>query len=346
MTVVIQAIDLLTNDDLAQQWIDVQTRSGRADWGEDHAGWSLAEVQGRRRGSQHSFIDLAAVEDGRVIGMAAVAMPLQDNAHLALLMLHVDPSHRRHGVGTELAEAALRKIVEAGRATVQAETETPSSSTLSGAPQFAQKLGFSCAQTMLRSAMPLPVDRAQLHLLADGDGVEDAAAFRIEWRVDDIPDDWLPGLAVLEQRMSTDAPQGDMTVQEEAWTSARVRENLDWALDAGRRIVQAVAFEGEVMVGFTQIEVPADNPTLAYQQDTLVLHEARGNRLGLRLKAAAAGALMDELPQVNRVRTWNADDNRHMLAVNADLGYRTEGVLQVWELDLSHAVAGGGGNSR
>ena len=60
----------------------------------------------------------------------------------------------------------------------------------------------------------------------------------------------------------------------------------------------------------------------------------RGNGLGLRLKATAALALMDELPQVTTVRTWNADDNRHMLAVNADLGYVRTGVLQVWEKTL------------
>lgn len=331
----LREIDLLT-DPAAQQWIDVQTRSGQDAWGSEHTGWHLREVQGRRRGTQHTFIDLAAVENDVVIGMAAVALPVHDNTHLALLMLHVDPSHRTKGVGTALADEALRRIRETGRTTVQADTETPSAATESAGPKFAERLGFRCVQTLLRSAMPLPADREPLARLASGTGIEDAAAFRIEWRINDVPDEWLPGLALMEQRMSTDAPQGDMTREEEAWTPERVRENLDWAIEqAERDVVVAVAFEGDDMVGFTQVEAPRQTRTLAYQQDTLVVREARGHGLGLRLKAAAALALMDELPQVTRVRTWNADDNLHMLAVNADLGYVREGVLQAWERHLT-----------
>lgn len=334
MTFDIIPIDPLVDEDLATQWIEVQKRSGEADWGDDHSAWALAEIQGRRRGTGYSFVDLAAVQGDSVIGMAAVAMPLLDNTHLALLMLHVDPDHRGQGVGTALADAALGHIRERGRTVVQADTETPTAAKEPAGPRFAMKCGAKCAQTVFRSDMTLPADRDLLRRFAAGEGVEDAAAFRIDWRLDEIPDEWLPGLAVLEQRMSTDAPQGDMTVEEEDWTADRVRENLDWARNAGRRIVQAVAFEGEALVGFTQIEVSANSPTLGYQQDTLVLREARGNGLGLRLKATAALALMDELPQVTTVRTWNAHDNRHMLAVNADLGYVRTGVLQVWEKTL------------
>ncbi len=327
-------VDLLADKDTARAWIEVMARSSEAAWGQEHSAWTLAEVQGRRRGTGHSFVDLAAVESGRVVGMAAVAMPLRDNPALALLMLHVDPDHRRVGIGSALARHALDRIAAAGRTIVQAETEIPYGTADCAGPPFAEQAGFASVQTVLRSAMPLPADRDLLVRTAAGEGVEDAAAFRIDWRVDDIPDEWLPGLAVLAQRMSTDAPQGEMSLEEEHWTADRVRENLDWALGAGRRIVQAVAFEGDAMVGYTQLEVSAQTPTLAYQQDTLVLREVRGNRLGLRLKAAAALALMDELPQVTRVRTWNADDNRHMLAVNDDLGYQREGVLQVWEKSL------------
>ena len=341
MTFEVREIDLFGDGEQAQHWIDVQTRSGEAVWGSEHSGWSLGEVQGRRRGTQHTFIDLAAVEGDAVIGMAAVAMPAHDNKHLALLMLHVDPDHRKKGVGMALAQDVLRRIGEAGRTTVQVDTETPTDAEVSVGPDFAERFGFSNVQTLFRSAMPLPADRDRLAGLAAGEGIEDAAAFRVEWRVDYVPDVWLPGLAILEQRMSTDAPQGDMTTEEEAWTPERVRENLDWATkQAQRHVVVAVAFEGEEMAGFTQVEAPRETPTLAYQQDTLVLREARGHGLGLRLKAAAALALMDELPRVTRVRTWNADDNRHMLAVNADLGYERQGVLQVWELDLTHRVAG------
>ncbi|WP_246242413.1 hypothetical protein [Flexivirga aerilata] len=79
----------------------------------------------------------------------------------------------------------------------------------------------------------------------------------------------------------------------------------------------------------------SQTPERAYQQDTLVVREARGHTLGLRMKATAALAMMDELPAVTQIRTWNADDNAPMLAVNRRLGYRTDGVLRVWERRLA-----------
>ena len=89
MTFDIIPIDPLVDEDLATQWIEVQKRSGEADWGDDHCAWALAEIQGRRRGTGYSFVDLAAVQGDSVIGMAAVAMPLLDNTHLALLVLAI-----------------------------------------------------------------------------------------------------------------------------------------------------------------------------------------------------------------------------------------------------------------
>lgn len=77
--------------------------------------------------------------------------------------------------------------------------------------------------------------------------------------------------------------------------------------------------------------VSAGSPDLAYQGSTLVLREHRGNGLGLRLKAANALAVSDLLPAVTRVRTWNADDNVHMLAVNRRLGYVVDAYQRFWQ---------------
>ncbi len=62
-----------------------------------------------------------------------------------------------------------------------------------------------------------------------------------------------------------------------------------------------------------------------------MLREHRGHGLGLRLKAANALAVMRDLPMVPSVRTWNADDNVHMLAVNRELGFQVEGYSREWQ---------------
>ena len=80
MTFDIIPIDPLVDEDLATQWIEVHKRSGEADWGDDHCAWALAEIQGRRRGTGYSFVDLAAVQGDAVIGMDAVGLDRRPGA--------------------------------------------------------------------------------------------------------------------------------------------------------------------------------------------------------------------------------------------------------------------------
>lgn len=336
MTIDVRRVDLLATDPegvrLAQEFIAVQEDNSRALWGDNHTAWTLAELQGRRRGTTHDFVDLVALNGDQVVGMTALAMPLTDNTHLGMFTVRTRPGHERRGIGSALLAAVEEHARAAGRTMLEADTETRADQP-AHSEQFAQRHGYRIGQVLVRNEMRLPGDERGLQALAAGDGVEDAAAFTVDTRVDDIPDGWLPGLAELERRMSTDAPQGDRVVEEEEWTPQRVREDLQWALDAGRRIVLSVAHEGERMVGFTCVETAT--PVLAYQQDTLVVREARGHRLGVRLKAANTLELQRTFPDVRTILTWNARDNVHMLAVNADLGYDRAGTLTVWTKNLT-----------
>ena len=194
--------------------------------------------------------------------------------------------------------------------------------------RFAARHGYVVGQTMLRSSMALPADRDALAALAAADD-----DYTVETFVDHIPEAWLEDRAVLQQRMSTDAPLDDLALEEEAWDANRLRETFARTLESGRRVVESAARHVPTgrLVAFTTIAVSAGSPDLGYQQDTLVLTEHRGHGLGLRLKAANALAVMDELPAVTSVRTWNAASNEHMLAVNRRLGYRVDGYSREWQ---------------
>jgi hypothetical protein len=201
------------------------------------------------------------------------------------------------------------------------------------AEQFARRRGYVIAQTVLRSEMQLPADRAALRSVIDQPGAGDYA---FESFVDDLPEAWLDDRTVLQQRMSTDAPLDDVDYQEEDWDADRLRANHAATRSTGRRVIESAArhlLSGR-LVAFTRIEVSPDHPELGYQQDTLVLREHRGRSLGLRLKAANALEVMQALPEVKAVRTWNAASNEHMLAVNRALGYRVDGYSRMWQKRL------------
>ena len=195
---------------------------------------------------------------------------------------------------------------------------------------FAALHGYAGAQTVLRSSLSLPADRVGLVAAVPGDE-PDGYVVRTCW--DGIPDAWLPGRAELSRRMSTDIPMGDLVLEEESWDEERVRTDYQRIAAIGRRVIDAYALHeatGE-LVGYTQVQVPQADPQVAFQQDTLVLREHRGHGLGLRMKAAGTLALMEGSPATTSVRTWNADDNAPMLAVNHALGFVHDGMMREWQ---------------
>jgi hypothetical protein len=81
-------------------------------------------------------------------------------------------------------------------------------------------------------------------------------------------------------------PLGDVQLEEEHWDQERVRAEYRRIAAMGRRVVDTFALHeaSGVLVGYTQVQVPRESPAVAFQQDTLVMREHRGHRLGLRMK--------------------------------------------------------------
>lgn len=86
-------------------------------------------------------------------------------------------------------------------------------------------------------------------------------------------------------------------------------------------------------MGFTELEVSAEPGRAVSQEDTLVLREHRGRRLGLLLKVANLELLAAESPGHPSVMTYNAEENRHMLTVNEALGFVPVGYEGAWRRD-------------
>jgi len=139
---------------------------------------------------------------------------------------------------------------------------------------------------------------------------------------------------VLEQRMTTDAPHGDLPVEEERWDGDRIREYEASHVARGRTVLSAGAVQDGRLVAFTDLQVPIAQPERANQAGTLVLREHRGHRLGALMKAAVLRELAATLPQVRRISTYNSDSNLPMVAVNEALGFRPAGHLSSWSRHL------------
>lgn len=278
-----------------------------------------------------------------VVGHAFVSLPLNANAHLARVHVVVRPDRRGHGIGSALYERALAEVARAGRTTVLADVQVPEPApgdrtltprTGTGtfpaeAPGvgFALARGFEPEQVERRSVLDLPVEPSLLARHLDEATAAAGDDYRLHLWEDQVPEEWLDGFALLETRMSTDAPSGGLDVQEDVVDADRVRtmdathrENGDGYLVAAVEHLPTGTLAGHSMLLYSKEPEPA-----VFQEDTIVLREHRGHRLGMLLKASNLVALAERRPHSERVHTFNAEENAHMLAINVALGFRPSG---------------------
>jgi GNAT superfamily N-acetyltransferase len=330
-------VELGPDDATFAAWCDVWAASSRADRPDDvprsardHAGLArqLLTPGGARTGTHRALL-----ADGEVVGALRLLLPLQDNVDVGLVDLAVHPRHRRQGLGGLLHEEALRLVSAAGRTTLIGEVDEPGPGTAPGRV-FALRHGWTCDLPETRRDLLLPPDEQRLAALE----AEARSASRgyevVLWR-NHTPDELLDDRALLEQRMSTDAPHGDLPVEEEHWDGVRVREYEAAHVARGRTVLSAGAVLDGRLVAFTDLQIPEADPSRAHQAGTLVLREHRGHRLGALLKAAVLRELAAAYPEVRRITTYNAEFNAPMVAVNEALGFRPAGQLSTWSRRLS-----------
>lgn len=286
---------------------------------------------------------IVARVDGHIVGRATVDLG-EEAAVSVYLGVQVLAEHRRRGIGSALLAAAEAVARDEGRTVMQGDgmilpqpgpqldSPTGFGSVPAGAAavRFAQHHGYTLGQVVRGSRLALPFDAA---------GALDAAvaASGPEYRVTAwegaIPEDRLDDVARLHARMATDAPSADLEVAPETWDADRVR-----ALDALRAKTGTTMLTSAVehmasgtLVAFSELSVPPDPALAVHQQDTLVLREHRGHRLGMLAKVANLELLERRHPGHSSVITFNAEENRPMLDVNEAIGFEPFVYEAVWK---------------
>lgn len=326
-----QIIEIDPADDAAfAEWFDVldacleQERPGEPHWSLEEQRPPALELV--TPGSPFGGGLLVAQDDDAVVGAARLRLPLRDKPHAAEVLVLVHPGHRRRGVGRALLDELVSRA--AGRAVLTTEIDEPPGRPSEGA-RFAEAVGARLVLDNTRRALALPPDADRLAALPTPTG-----AYEIVTWQNRVPDALLVGRAFLEEQIDDEAPSGGLggrTIYDRE--RFRALEQV-WA-DQGRVVLSAGAVDaGGRLVAFTDLAVPGGQPQTAYQWGTAVLPEHRGHRLGIAVKRVALDLLAASGLGSERVLTWNADSNSHMVAVNEALGFVPDGKLSTWALDL------------
>jgi GNAT superfamily N-acetyltransferase len=319
-----------------------QEKFGHAD-----EAFDAAEYETKLRHQEDQRVHLVVAVEGAdgdpeaVAGIALVFLPTSANQHLAEIEVTVLPDRRGRGLGTELLERAEGLARAAGRGTLQgwvgfgAHVGGPQVTPTTGtgtAPAGAPGLGFVLArgyvveQVERRSQLDLPVAPERLEAFA-AEARAKAAGYRTHVWHGHVPEEWVEPFALLETRMSTDAPTGGLDWREDVWDAGRVRRNEQQIAEMGRDFVITAAeheASGE-LAAMTMLTWHREPREFAFQWDTIVLRAHRGHRLGMLVKAVNLQQLAALRPGTRRVHTWNAEENSHMLAINVALGFRPAG---------------------
>jgi GNAT superfamily N-acetyltransferase len=289
-----------------------------------------------------------AERDGEIIGVANLMYQQEAGATTAEFDLWISPE--RWGEG---AEEALLAAVEAGaralgRTSIQIFTlHRPGAGGSMLAPStgwggvpaadrqtvFCLESGLTLEQVERNSAFDLRGSFDEVERML-GEALQKAGPdYRPVLWTSPTPEAYQEDLAYVISRMSTDAPQGGLDVDEETWDAERIRRR-DARLRAQGFTVSVACVEhiptGRI-AAYNELAIGADHAGATHQWGTLVLKEHRGRRLGAIVKCANLLRWRELMPQSPRVSTFNAEENRHMLGINEALGFAPVSYAGGWK---------------
>ncbi|BCW46447.1 hypothetical protein StoSoilB5_36310 [Arthrobacter sp. StoSoilB5] len=323
-------------------------------WGNlDHSA-TLAESlmfwQGNEYEERQVFL---ARLDGVVVGTGSLTLPLSENTTTAGVDVVVDAAFRRRGIGTRILEVLEKAAVERNRTSLDGYCGEPIGPVLAGeallaaksgtggvplnaaSTRFALRHGYSLEQVETSSTLGLPVDHGHLVEL-EVEAMRRATEYDVIGWNDECPEELVDGFARLKSLMSTEVPLAGLGWEGEEWDAARVRrEESTWRASGVDSVVAAAQHHSSrELAAYTVLTHREALPAVVNQEDTLVAPGHRGHGLGMLVKIANLRRAETLWPDATCVMTWNANENRHMLAINIALGFKPSGFEGEWQKRL------------
>ncbi|WP_314501907.1 GNAT family N-acetyltransferase [uncultured Microbacterium sp.] len=330
--------------------VDLRNRINRVVRGEQAVAATPAQTlpafQDQADEAIHAFLVLA---DGEPIGRGMLYIPAQEGSRGADVRIEILPEWWGRGAGRHTFDHLVALARDQRRTVLHGWTDhqersgrrltartgwgsVPEDHIAAAMTAF----GFSLEQVYRASALDLtqPLERIDEILAA---AQRAASGYRyVSWSLP-TPPEWREGYAWMKSRMSTDSPAGDMDFDEQIWDADRVARMDDRLVAQGYTGVIGAAQHigtGE-LVAYTELYmIGEDHSRPTSQNDTLVLKEHRGHRLGALVKAETLKIWRERMPTSPKVLTNNAEENRPMLSINEAMGFVPIAYAGMWQMSL------------
>jgi len=275
------------------------------------------------------------VVDDETVGRVGVDLPLEGDSKLAFWLIELVREVWGRGIGSAAFELVERTARDNGRSVLQSWAEHPDAAGPRLAPptgfgtipedhaaRFYLRTGHTLEQIERNSAFDLHGSFQEVRRLR-AEAVAASPDYRlVQWFVP-TPPEFVDSYAWMKSRMVTDAPSANLEFDEETWDAARIARHDSLYADSGRTLLVTAAQHiatGE-LCAFNELVVGKDRTEASHQEDTLVLKDHRGHKLGTLVKCAGLLSWRDVAPESPRVITYNAEENRPMLDINEAIGF-------------------------
>lgn len=287
--------------------------------------WSLEEQREQLRNTVSTeFVQgyLGHLDD-KPVANGMVGLNTVDNKDKAWVFVNVLPEHRNAGLGSQLLDHCLERATKAGSTTAVTAADYPfDAGDDHPYRRFLLGRSFRFVQADVHRMLDLPADEERLARLEAEAAPHHTAYTFLEFE-GLPPDDIRADYCVLVNQIIVDAPSGDLEYEAGADTPQTLVEREVRNQAAGRTTYVSVALDADgVAVAHNVLQVPATDPGKIFNQDTFVLREHRGHRLGLVTKLRNLRQVVARHPDRKAVHTWNAESNAPMIAVNEVMGFR------------------------
>ena len=276
---------------------------------------------------------LASDNASKPVGWYLMIAPERENTHLASVLLLVAPTRRRAGLGTALVRHAAAQAAGQRRTVLATDVREDSA-----AAAFWRALGAEPGIVEVVRVLRLAsADAGQLAELR-AHAAQAARGYSLLSWTGPVPEQQVAGYAALGEAMN-DAPR-DSGHEGQRWDAERVRRSEQRVAAQGLRFYTVAAADGRgELAAVTQLGVDPLQPDWGFQELTAVARQHRGHRLGLLVKLAMLELLAEREPQLTAIITGNADANKHMIAINEQLGFTELDRWRSWDLSVDCALA-------